>query len=87
MSHTPDCAPAIFFDAVYVSAVLHNFGTQEVKDVVTKVWKDPGRIMTGADADHKVPDEQTLNEAQEPYKADYGPDTFNVLLALPYIFV
>jgi len=43
--------------------------------------------MTGADADHKVADEQTLNEAQEPYKADYGPDTFDVLLALPYIFV
>jgi len=91
MSHTPDWPPAILFDAVYASAVLYNFGTQEVKDALTKVWKDsfyPGGIMTGADADHKVIiDEQALDNAQEHYEADHGPDTFDMLLALPYVLV
>jgi len=62
ISH-PDWLSAILFDAVYTSAVLHNFGTQEVKDAVTKakVWKDsfdPGGIITGVE-DHKVSDERS----------------------------
>jgi len=96
MSHTPDWPPAILFDAVYASAVLHNFGTQELKDAVSKIRKDSfdsGGIMTGVGADHEVitdASEQTLNQTQghqERYEAHNGPDTFDVLLALPYVLV
>jgi len=94
MSHSPDWPPAILFDAVYASAVLHNFGTQELRDAVTKVWEDsfdPDEIITGVDTDHKVnTDERTLNqtqERQEHYEAFNGPDTFDMLLALPYVLV
>ena len=96
MSHTPDWPPAILFDAVYASAVLHNFGTQELKDAVSKVWKDSfgsGEVMTGVGADHKVitgASERTLNQTQtcqERHEAHNGPDTFDMLLALPYVLV
>ena len=96
MSHTPDWPSATLFDAVYASAVLHNFGTQELKDAVSKVWKDSfdsGGIMTGVGADHKVitdASEWTLNQSQgrqEHYEAHNGPDTFDMLLALPYVLV
>jgi hypothetical protein len=56
MSHTPDWPPATLFDAVYASAVLHNFGTQKLKDAVSKVWKDSfdsGGIMTGVGAQER----------------------------------
>jgi hypothetical protein len=47
--------------------------------------------MTGADADHQViADEITLNQAperQESYAAYNGSDTFDMLLALPYVLV
>ena len=93
MSHTPDWPPAILFEAVYASAVLHNFSTQELKDAVSKVWKDSfdsGGIMTGV---HKVitdASEWPLNQTrgrQERYEAHNGPDTFDMLLALPYVLV
>jgi hypothetical protein len=96
MSHTPDWPPATLFDAVYASAVLFNFGIQELKDAVSKVWKDSfdsGEIMTGVGADHKVitdASERTLNQTQgcqEHYEAHNGPDTFDILLALPYVLV
>ena len=35
MSHTPDW-PSTIFDGVYAGAVLHKFGTQELKDAVAK---------------------------------------------------
>jgi len=34
MSHTANWPPAILFDAVYASAVLHNFGTLELKNEI-----------------------------------------------------
>ena len=41
LSHSPDWPPAILFDAVYAGVVLHNFGTQELNDMmVTKKWKN-----------------------------------------------
>ena len=82
MSHTPDWPLAILFDAVYATAVLHDFGTQELQDAVTNVWKksfDPGGIITGADA--------VITEAQEHYEAAHGPNNLGMLLALPYVLV
>lgn len=79
MSHTADW-PSTIFDGVYAGAVLHNFGTQGLKDAVAKAWNDsfdPGGIITGANADHKViTDDVTLNQAQEHqerYEAYNGP--------------
>jgi hypothetical protein len=102
LSHSLDWAPAILFDAVYAGAVLHNFGTKEIRDMITKSWKDtfyPGGIKTTTGADHKVTtDKQAatmctkrmLNqgqESQEHYEVHYIPDVFDMLLALPYVLV
>jgi hypothetical protein len=38
--NTSQHPPAILFDAIYASAVLYHFGTQELKDQITKTWKD-----------------------------------------------
>jgi len=100
LSHTHDWPPSILFDGVYACAVLHNFGTQELKDAVTKNWRDtfyPGGIETAADAAHEViTGEQAaatkgaLDQAQERQEHDDahdGPDVFNMLLTLPYVLV
>jgi len=88
------------FDAVYAGAVLHHFGTQTLKDDVAATWKDtfyPDGVMTAADADYKaIMDERAAaakrawNQAQERgtrYEARGGPDTLDMLMALPYILV
>ena len=100
LSHTSDWPPAILFDGVYAGAVLHNFGTKELKDTVTKRWRDtfyPGGIITATDAAHEVIiGEQTTattrtpdqaQERQEHDEAHPGPDVFDMLLTLPYVLV
>ena len=56
LSHTPDWPPAFLFDGVYAGSVFHNFGTQELKDMVNKRWKASyaGGSITTADAGHEV---------------------------------
>jgi hypothetical protein len=100
ISDTPEWPPPILFDAVYAGAVLHHFGTQLLKDEVVATWKDtfyPGGVMTMAHADCKVitderaaTAERTQNQAQDRkarYEARGGPDTFDMLMTLPYIMV
>ncbi len=42
MPDTPasEWPPPILLDAVYAGAVLHNFGTQTLKDEIAAAWKD-----------------------------------------------
>ncbi|KAF8954988.1 hypothetical protein BDZ97DRAFT_1861946 [Flammula alnicola] len=100
ISDTPHWPPSILFDAVYAGAVLHHFGTQTLKDEVTVTWMDtfdPGGVMDQAHADHKVVTdarattvERTQNQVQEHRARDEArpvPDTFDMLMALPYILV
>ena len=100
LSHTPDWPPSVLFDGVYAGAVLHNFGTQELKEAVTKNWRDtfyPGGIKTAADTAHEVTMgdkaaamKRGLNEAQERQEhneAHHVPDMFDMLLTLPYVLV
>ena len=100
ISDTPDWPPTILFDAVYASAILHHFGTQILKDVVAATWMDtfdPGGVMDQAHAERKsmtdaqaLTEERTQKQAQERqarYEARAVPDTFDMLLALPYILV
>jgi len=100
ISDTPDWPPAILFDAVYADAVLHNFGTQELKDGVAATWKNifyPGGVRTSTKADYKaVTDERatamerTQSQAQERtarYETRSGPDILDILMTLPYILV
>jgi hypothetical protein len=88
ISDNPKWPPGILFDAVYAGAVLHHFGTQTLKDEVVATWKDtfyPGGVMTAADAAKR-----SRNQAQERgarYEARGGPDTLDMLMALPYILV
>jgi hypothetical protein len=46
--NTSQYPPAILFDATYASAILYHFGTQALKDHITKTWKDiayTGQVM------------------------------------------
>ncbi|KAF8070033.1 hypothetical protein FPV67DRAFT_1447890 [Lyophyllum atratum] len=100
ISDSPDWPPAILFDAVYASAVLHHFGTQALKDKVTTTWTDtfyPGAVMDRAHVELKlITDAQDVisersqkqaEERQARYDSRAVPDTFDMLLALPYILV
>jgi hypothetical protein len=69
--------PAIPFDAIYAGAVLHHFGTQRLEDEVTGTWKSvfyPDGVVTAAHTSAR-------REARST------PDTFDMLMALPYIMV
>ena len=101
ISDNSDWPPAILFDAVYAGAVLAHFGTRAVKDHVSTAWKDifypGGVIMTAAQAGHQADLDQRASEARrnEGQKQDRqardearsAPDTFDMLMALPYIRV
>ncbi|TFK23854.1 hypothetical protein FA15DRAFT_705047 [Coprinopsis marcescibilis] len=75
VSDTPEWPPAIIFDAVYASTVVHHFGNQKLKDEVNATWKDkfyPDGITTMAQAAYKgITDERasarerTRNQAQD----------------------
>jgi hypothetical protein len=95
ISDDPKWPPGILFDAVYAGAVLHHFGTQTLKDEVAATWKDtfyPGGVITAADADYKVTTDERAAAAkrsrnQARYEARGGPDTLDMLIALPYILI
>jgi len=93
ISDSPKWPPAILFDAVYAGAVLHHFGTQTLKDEVATTWKDTfhsGGVMTATDADYKAITDKRAAAAERRtarYEARDGPDTFDMLLTLPYILV
>ncbi|KAI0293851.1 hypothetical protein B0F90DRAFT_1760624 [Multifurca ochricompacta] len=40
IADSADWPPAIIFDAVYASVVLHHFGTDDFKDALSKFTKD-----------------------------------------------
>jgi hypothetical protein len=110
-ANTSDWPPAILFDAVYASTVLHHFGAQTLKDKLAATWQDtyPNGIMNQAQVDHQAITNaqaatkeraQTQEEAHRAcqeahYEAHHEahheactcPDTFDMLLALPYILV
>jgi hypothetical protein len=54
--------PAILFDAVYAGAILHHFGTQVLKDVVSTAWKNDyyqGKgVTSSAGAEQRKIDDQ-----------------------------
>jgi hypothetical protein len=92
--------PAILFDAVYASAVLHHFGTKTMKDEVTGTWKNifyPGGAITTTKADLNAITEQRAADVERKQQNDQdchvqqdaldGPDTFDMLTVLPYIRV
>jgi len=99
ISDTPEWPPAILFDAVYAGAVLHHFGTQKLEDAVAATWNDtfyPGGVMTAREADFKViEDQRTATEERRETQAKdrrarheaRRPDTFDMLMTLPYIMV
>src|SRR5579863_8306326 len=101
ISDSPLWPPAILFDAIYAATVLHHFGTQTLKDEVAASWKhafDPGGVMTTAQVDYNAITDETaaaaerkLNRAQARKarhdEAHSGPDTFDMLMTLPYIMV
>ncbi|KAF8063519.1 hypothetical protein FPV67DRAFT_1782997 [Lyophyllum atratum] len=93
ISDTPDWPPAILFEAVYASTILHQFGTQTLKDVLVATWIDtfdPGGVVDQAHAEQdSITYAQALakQRAQARHDARAGPDTFDMLLALPYILV
>jgi hypothetical protein len=94
---TPEYPPTIRFDAVYASAVLQHFGTQQLKDEVIATWKDsfyPGGIVTAADTEQaEIDDERAVakekkqKQDQDSHEARDLPDTFDTLMTLPYIMV
>src|SRR5258707_3580135 len=86
ISDTVQWPPAILFDAVYADAVIRNFGTQTLKDEVTKTWKNifyPGGIIIVEQADCQFTvEERHQNHAQERrarYEARRGPDGLDML--------
>ena len=67
-SNADSWPPAILFDAVYASAVLHHFGTQELKDEVSTNWMStfyPEEIRNRDQVGHKEITKETEKQAQE----------------------
>ena len=95
--------PAVLFDAVYAGAVLEHFGTETLKDEVARTWNNifyPGGVVTAVHADHKATldkraasaaktqkDNQNRTARREARSGPSGPDTFDMLMTLPYIMV
>lgn len=92
--------PDILFDAVYASFILHHFGTKRMKDGITKEWKDSlysgsNEVMTTAHTDnkaitdeHATTSERTQAQAWDERRAKHhGPDTMDMVMALPYLLV
>ncbi|KAH9173584.1 hypothetical protein EDB89DRAFT_1958641 [Lactarius sanguifluus] len=93
--------PAIIFDAVYAGAVLHHFGTQTLKDVVTANWEDTySGAMTVAPTDPRAASDehdaaveslrsrmqaQALDEAHDETHCE--PDILDMLAFVPYCMV
>ena len=98
MSNTPDWPPAILFDAVYASSVLHCFGAQALKDEGAAPWKEAFYgVMSAGQADYKALLDKRAADADKSSKHNQErdarferhrcPDTFDMLLNLPYILV
>lgn len=100
ISDTPEYPPATLFDAVYAGAVLHHFGTQTLKDEVIGTWKDtfdPGGAMTAANVEQAEMNDGRAVTKEKKHRRDQDratrrearnvPDTFDMLMALPYIMV
>ena len=86
--------PAILFDAVYASAVLHHFGTQELKDEVSTNWMSTfyhEEIRNRDQVGHKeITKEETEKQAQERQQrrtSRTAQDTLDILLYLSYMSV
>ncbi|KAF8882623.1 hypothetical protein CPB84DRAFT_1686627, partial [Gymnopilus junonius] len=78
----PIYPPAILFDAIYASAVLHHFGTESLKDGITVAWQHtfhPGRHM------HLDAEYNSITNTRE--QASDQPDLFDMLMTLPYAMV
>lgn len=84
--------PPVPFDVVYAGAVLRHFGTQALEDEVGATWKDafdPGGCVSAACAEYKAArdDRVAAKRARSQARYDDAPDTFDVLMTLPYIMV
>ena len=93
--------PAILFDAVYATAVLKHFGTQEFREKVFLTWKSTFHPDVGVGQAHKdlkkVKDEQDhkadeADNQKRERKARFEArnaqsDAFDMLMAVPYILV
>ena len=103
ISYTRKSPPAILFDAIYASAVLHTFGTQKLNDTVESTWENvfhPGGVKTSAQVAHsKLFNDQDANEEKGEQQIQdrtarlagrnlaSGPDALDKLMVLPYIMV
>lgn len=88
ISDSPDWPPTILFDAVYASVVLQHFGTQTLKDVVSSTWDKvfyPSGVVNRAHADYYT-EEWKEKQRRKDEEALSRPDTFDMLLAIPYAF-
>jgi hypothetical protein len=87
ISNSPEWPPAILFDVVYAGAVLHHFGTQTLKDEVAATWKDTYNVNTDERVAAAKRSRNQAEEREARYEASGGPDTLDMLMALPYILV
>ncbi len=78
--------PAILFDALYADAIIHNFGTQTLKDEITETWKDTHSV-TVLTAEERAQKQAEERKARYEYEARRGPDNLDMLMILPYIMV
>jgi hypothetical protein len=90
LSDTPQDPPAILFDLVYAITVLHNFGTESLKDLISTVWSGiiyPGGVMSGRAAAK----ESRQKHRQEPDRRHESPsrrpDAYDLIMTIPYCLV
>ncbi|KAH8979302.1 hypothetical protein EDB92DRAFT_1905120, partial [Lactarius akahatsu] len=81
--------PAIIFDAVYAGAVLHHFGTQTLKDMVTANWEDTySRAMTATDPRENLRSRMQAQKLDEVHDESHcEPDILDMLAFVPYCMV
>ncbi|PPQ69501.1 LOW QUALITY PROTEIN: hypothetical protein CVT26_002847 [Gymnopilus dilepis] len=95
-----DWPPAILFDAVYATAVLKHFGTQEFREKVFLTWKSTfypdvgvGHIKTSRKSQTNrytklMRWKSKKREREAHFEArNAQPDAFDMLMAVPYILV
>jgi len=72
--------PAIIFDAVYAGAIVHHFGSQIMKDVVSSAWKNKihkGGVMSSAGAElKKIVDKRAALAVKTQYEVDKRAERF-----------
>ncbi|KAI0298172.1 hypothetical protein B0F90DRAFT_1735556, partial [Multifurca ochricompacta] len=96
IADSDDWPPAILFDAVYASAVLHHFGTDDFKDALSKFTKDTFypkgeteiKDERASEVERRqkwVEERDARQEAQRGRRGETREELLDMLLFVPFV--